>query len=89
MNFLPFCCCCSSLPGNSKINFITTLFFKSPLRPFYMIYKSLYRDLTCCDSWGRRESDTTERLNDYKNVPFRISKNMSLMHTSPKQAYIL
>ena len=21
------------------------------------------RDLACCDSWGRKESDTTERLN--------------------------
>ena len=23
-------------------------------------------DLVCCDSWGRKESDTTERLNGTK-----------------------
>ena len=26
--------------------------------------------LACCSPWGRKESDTTEQLNEAKSVPF-------------------
>ena len=44
--------------------------------------------LACCDSWGRKESDTTERLNwidwteTYSNFPFWVSSNELDKHTA-------
>ena len=34
-----------------------------PGKPLCNVYLTTERGLVCCDSWGRKESDTTERLN--------------------------
>ena len=35
----------------------------SPLRIMFAVGLSYMGGLACCDSWGRKESDTTEQLN--------------------------
>ena len=38
--------------------------------------------LACCDSWGRQESDMTERLNWTElNIPFRMTKIQNIDNT--------
>ena len=42
-------------------------------------------DLACCDSWGRKESDTTERLNWTEPIPSRTYRNEAIENQSQKE----
>jgi len=41
-------------------------------------------DLACCDSWGLKESDTTERLNGTDEIPriVKFIESKSTLHLS-------
>ena len=49
-------------PGGAKISLQT---IRNEVQIFQQISEKVYGQggLACCDSWGRKELDTTERLN--------------------------